>query len=42
MSKTRKRYLWRLAARIFILFACAALLYFQPEEVGVNRFSPTN
>ena len=47
MSKTRKRYLWRLAARIFILFACAALLYFQPEEFSVlegmnffHRFSP--
>ena len=35
MSKTRKRYLWRLAARIIILFACAALLICRPEEFAV-------
>ena len=35
MSKTRKRYLWRLAGRILILLACIALLICRPEEFSV-------
>ena len=42
MSPTRKRYMWRLAARILILIICAAVCFLAPESFqilnGLNFF----
>ena len=42
MSPTRKRYIWRLAGRIFVLLACTVLCFTSPESFqildGMNFF----